>query len=343
MASTDLKGRDFITWLDFDREDIETILDTAFDLKRKWIRGEPHRLLQDKTLFMLFYNTSLRTRNSFEAGMTQLGGHAHFLQPGAVYTPALPGEEVAYSTERIADVARVLAEMGHGIAIRIYGKPTGWLYGKGDLIVREFARWARIPVINMEDDKYHPCQALADVMTMMEKLGDLRGKKFVMSWAYSGSVAKPLAVPQSAIIGASYFGMDITLAHPKGLDLDPEILAAAEKNAKRYGGSFKIVHDMDEAFKDADVVYPKAWTVQPTDGKTPMDPEKAKAIFEANRHWICDQKKMELTNDAIYMHCLPADRGMEVTDEVIDGPNSVIIEEAGNRLHAQKGLLALLL
>lgn len=343
MASTDLKGRDFITWLDFDREDIETILDTAFDLKRKWIRGEPHRLLQDKTLFMLFYNTSLRTRNSFEAGMTQLGGHAHFLQPGAVYTPALPGEEVAYSTERIADVARVLAEMGHGIAIRIYGKPTGWLYGKGDLIVREFARWARIPVINMEDDKYHPCQALADVMTMMEKLGDLRGKKFVMSWAYSGSVAKPLAVPQSAIIGASYFGMDITLAHPKGLDLDPEILAAAEKNAKRYGGSFKIVHDMDEAFKDADVVYPKAWTVQPTDGKTPMDPEKAKAIFEANKHWICDQKKMELTNDAIYMHCLPADRGMEVTDEVIDGPNSVIIEEAGNRLHAQKGLLALLL
>ena len=343
MASTDLKGRDFITWLDFDREDIETILDTAFDLKRKWIRGEPHRLLHDKTLFMLFYNTSLRTRNSFEAGMTQLGGHAHFLQPGAVYTPALPGEEVAYSTERIADVARVLAEMGHGIAIRIYGKPTGWLYGKGDLIVREFARWARIPVINMEDDKYHPCQALADVMTMMEKLGDLRGKKFVMSWAYSGSVAKPLAVPQSAIIGASYFGMDITLAHPKGLDLDPEILAAAEKNAKRYGGSFKIVHDMDEAFKDADVVYPKAWTVQPTDGKTPMDPEKAKAIFEANRHWICDQKKMELTNDAIYMHCLPADRGMEVTDEVIDGPNSVIIEEAGNRLHAQKGLLALLL
>jgi len=181
------------------------------------------------------------------------------------------------------------------------------------------------------------------VMTMMEKLGDLKGKKFVMSWAYSGSVEKPLAVPQSAIIGASYFGMDITLAHPKGLDLDPEVLQAVEKNAKKYGGSFKIVHDMDEAFKDADVVYPKSWTVQPTDGKTPMDPEKAKAIFEANRHWITTKEKMELTNDALYMHCLPADRGMEVTDEVIDGPNSVIIEEAANRLHAQKGLLALLL
>ena len=116
-----------------------------------------------------------------------------------------------------------------------------------------------------------------------------------------------------------------------------------EKNAKKYGGSFKIVHDMDEAFKDADVVYPRSWTVQPTDGVTPMDPEKAKAVFEANKHWITTKEKMELTNDALYMHCLPADRGMEVTDEVIDGPNSVIIEEAANRLHAQKGLLALIL
>lgn len=344
MAATDLRGRDFITLMEFDREEIETILDTAFDLKRRWIRGEPHELLKGKTLFMLFYNRSLRTRNSFEAGMTQLGGHAHFLEPGAVYTPALPGEEKAYSTERISDVARVLAEMGHGIAIRIYGKNTGWIYGKGNLVIREFARWARIPVINMEDDMYHPCQALADLMTMMEKLGpDLQGKKFVMSWAYSGSVEKPLAVPQSAIIAASFFGMDITLAHPRGFDLDPNVLGFVQKNVKRYGGNLKIVHDMDEAFKDAVVVYPKSWTSQPTDGKTPMDPEKAKALFEANRHWITTEERMKLTNDAIYMHCLPADRGMEVTDEVIDGPNSVIIEEAANRLHAQKGLMALIM
>lgn len=344
MAATDLRGRDFITLMEFDREEIETILDTAFDLKRKWIRGEPHEFLKGKTLFMLFYNRSLRTRNSFEAGMTQLGGHAHFLEPDAVYTPALPGEEKAYSTERISDVARVLAEMGHGIAIRIYGKNTGWIYSKGNLVNREFARWARIPVINMEDDMYHPCQALADIMTMMEKLGpNLKGKKFVMSWAYSGSVEKPLAVPQSAVIAASFFGMDITLAHPKGFDLDPKILEFVWKNVKRYGGSFKLVHDMDESFKDAVVVYPKSWTSQPTDGKTPMDPEKAKALFEANRHWITTEEKMKLTNDAIYMHCLPADRGMEVTDEVIDGPNSVIIEQAANRLHAQKGLMALIL
>jgi len=276
---------------------------------------------------MLFYNASLRTRNSFEAGMTQLGGHAHFLQPGAVYTPALKGDEVAYSTERISGVARVLAEMGDAVAIRIYGKPTGWEYGKGDRIVREFAKWSKIPVINMEDDIYHPCQALADVMTMQEKLSNnLQGKKFVMSWAYSGSVAKPLAVPQSAILSAAMMGMDVTLAHPEGLDLDPKILQATKDLAKKNGGAFKISHDMDESFQDAHVVYPKAWTAQATDGRA-WDEAKAKEIFEANKDWICTQDKMEITNDAYYMHCLPADRDMEVTDEVIDGPHSVIIEE----------------
>ena len=343
MSSTTLRGRDFITWLDFSRDEIDAMLDTAHDLKRKFIRREPHKVLEGQTLHMLFYNTSLRTRNSFEAGMTQLGGHAHFLQPGAVYTPALKGEEVAYSTERISDVSRVLAEMGDAIAIRIYGKPTGWTYGKGDRIVREFAEWSKVPVINMEDDMYHPCQALADVMTMQEKVGhDLQGKKFVMSWAYSGSVAKPLAVPQSAIVSAAMMGMDVTLAHPKGLDLDPNILQATKNLAKKNGGAFKISHDMDESFRDAVVVYPKAWTSQPTDGGV-WDEAKAKGIFEANKDWICTNEKMALTDDAIYMHCLPADRDMEVTDEVIDGPSSVIIEEAANRLHAQKGMMALIM
>ena len=344
MSSTTLRGRDFITWLDFERDEIEAMLDAAHDLKRKFIRREPHKVLEGQTLHMLFYNTSLRTRNSFEAGMTQLGGHAHFLQPGAVYTPALKGEEVAYSTERISDVSRVLAEMGDAIAIRIYGKPTGWEYGKGDRIVREFAEWSKVPIINMEDDMYHPCQALADVMTMQEKLGhNLQGKKFVMSWAYSGSVAKPLAVPQSAIVSAAMMWMDVTLAHPKGLDLDPNILEATKRLAAKNGGAFKISDDMDGSFKGADVVYPKAWTVQPTDGSGIMDEAKAKPVFEANKDWICTNEKMALTNDAFYMHCLPADRDMEVTDEVIDGPNSVIIEEAANRMHAQKGMMALIM
>ena len=196
----------------------------------------------------------------------------------------------------------------------------------------------------MEDDIYHPCQALADVMTMQEKLGhNLQGKKFTMSWAYSGSVAKPLAVPQSAIVSAAMMGMDVTLAHPEGLDLDPKILQATKDLAKKNGGAFKISHDMDESFQGADVVYPKAWTVQPTDGSGLMDESLAKPVFEANKDWICTNDKMAMTNDAYYMHCLPADRDMEVTDEVIDGPNSVIIEEAANRLHAQKGMMALIM
>lgn len=344
MSNTQLKGKDFLTWLDFERDEIDAILEAAHDLKRKQIRGERQtNVLPAKSLFMLFYNTSLRTRNSFEAGMTQLGGHAHFLQPGAVYTPALKGEEEAYSTERVSDVTRVLSEMGDGIAIRIYGDKTDWKYGKGFKVLKEFADWGSVPIINMEDDGYHPCQALADVMTMQEKMGkDLTGKKFTMSWAYSGSVEKPLSVPQSAVLSAATMGMDVTLAHPEGLDLDPEILDATEKRAKKHGGGFEIVNDMEEGFEGADVVYPKAWTVQPTDGST-ADLDKAREVFENNKDWITTKDKMALTDDAYYMHCLPADRGMEVTDEVMDGPNSIVFEEAGNRLHAQKGLLSLLL
>ncbi|MFC2105271.1 N-acetylornithine carbamoyltransferase [Candidatus Bipolaricaulota bacterium] len=344
MPNTQLRGRDFITWLDFSRDEIEAMLDTAHEIKRQHLRRESHRILDGMTLHMLFYNPSLRTRSSFEAGMTQLGGHAHFLQPGAVYTPALQGEEKAFSTERVSDVARVLAEMGDAIAIRIFGNPTGWFYGKGDRIVREFARWSRVPVINMEDDMYHPCQSLADVMTMQEKLGfDLRRKKFVMSWAYSESTAKPLAVPQSAIIAAAMMGMDVTLAHPKGLDLDPKILQAVHGLAKKNGGHFQLEADMDRAFSQADVVYPKAWTLQPTDGLSGMNETAASELFEQHKGWICTKERMALTKDALYMHCLPADRGMEVTDEVIDGPHSVIIEEAANRLHAQKGMMALIM
>ena len=202
----------------------------------------PHKYLEDQTLFMIFYNQSLRTRNSFEAGMTQLGGHAHFLDPDKIYTPALEGEEVAYSTERISDVARVLDRMGHGISIRMYGDPVGWVNGKANRIVREFAHWAEhVPVINMECDIYHPCQGMADIMTVREHFGGFKGVKFVMSWAYSPSVHKPLSVPHSAVIAAATVGCDVVLAHPEGLELDDDILAATRKRAEESGGSFEII------------------------------------------------------------------------------------------------------
>lgn len=347
MKTESFRGRDWITDLEFTKEELETILEVAWDLKRKRATSEPHELLKGKTLFMIFYNQSLRTRNSFEAGMHQLGGHAHDLNPKQIYTPALPGREVAYSTERVSDVARVLSRMGEGIAIRCYGEPVDWIYGEANRMIREFAYWADIPVINMEDDMYHPCQAMADIMTIIEKKGrDLRGKKFVMSWAYSPSVEKPLAVPQSAITVASKFGLNITLAHPEGLELDPNIIDAVKENVKKHGGSFEIVNDMKEAFKDADIVYPKSWTskhfIPPEVDKSML--EKTQELFERNKHWKTTKEMMKLAKeDAIYMHCLPADRGFEVDDDVIDGPQSVVFDEAENRLHVQKAIMALLM
>jgi ornithine carbamoyltransferase len=341
------RGRDFITDMEWSREEIDQILDLALDLKRRFAIGEPHdHILRAKTLFMIFYNQSLRTRNSFEAGMTQLGGHAHYLDPSKIYTPALAGREVAYSTERVSDVARTLSRMGHAIAIRCYGDPVDWEYGGANAMIREFAHWADIPVLNMECDMYHPFQALADVLTVKEKLGSFKGVRFVMSWAYSPSIHKPRAVPQSAITMATKMGMDVVLAHPKGMELDPNVLAACEDYAQRYGGSFAISNDMREAMEGAHVVYPKAWCAtsifQPPIGES--NPKKTQDIFDQNKHWICNADLMRLAHPkAIYMHCLPCDRGFEVTDEVIDGPQSVVFDEAENRLHVQKAVMSLVM
>ena len=349
MKAKALRGRDFLAETDFTREEIETILDVAIDLKRDWVKGIHHDdILRSKTLFMIFYNQSLRTRNSFEAGMTQLGGHAHFLDPTKIYTPAMEGREVAYSTERVSDVARVLDRMGHAIAIRCYGDPVDWEYGQAHAMLREFARWSDIPVLNMEDDVYHPFQGLADVLTVKEKFGGFSGVKFVMSWAYSPSVHKPRAVPQSAILYASMLGMDVVLAHPEGMDLDPKIIQQCDAYASASDGSFEVMHDFKGAIEGAHVVYPKAWCAtpifQPPVGED--DPDKTQAIFEKNKDWICTSEIMDMAHkNAIYMHCLPADRGFEVTNEVMDkteGPGwtSAIFDQAENRLHGQKAVMA---
>ncbi len=175
MVTKLLKGRDFISLAEFSKEEIDTIMDTAFQLKLERARGVQHHLLTDKTVFLIFYNRSLRTRNSFECGIMQLGGHANYLDSNMVYTPAAAGMEKAYVTERLDDVSKTLSRFGEAIAIRIYGDPTGWQYGQGNEYVRAFAAAADVPVINMEDDKYHPCQGLADIMTIKEKFGRPRG------------------------------------------------------------------------------------------------------------------------------------------------------------------------
>lgn len=352
MKDRSFRGRDFLQETDFSHEEMETILCVAEELKCDRAMGKYHDdLLRAKTLFMIFYNQSLRTRNSFEAGMTQLGGHAHYLDPSKIYTPAMEGREVAYSTERVSDVARVLDRMGDAIAIRCYGDPVEWEYGGAHKMLEEFARWADIPVINMEDDIYHPCQGLADVMTVKEKFGGFKGVKFTMSWAYSPSVHKPRAVPQSAILCATMMGMEVTLAHPKGMELDPAILAKCEEYTKVNGGSFRITNDFKDAVKGTNVVYPKAWCAtpifQPPVGEN--DPKKTQAIFDQHKDWICSKEIMDIAaKDAIYLHCLPCDRGYEVSNEVIDktsgsGWLSAAFDEAENRLHVQKAIMSLIM
>ncbi len=345
-------GRDFLAETDYSREEIVQILELAAQLKAERKKGVLHdQILRSKTLFMIFYNQSLRTRNSFEAGMTQLGGHAHYLDPNKIYTPAMEGHEVAYTTERVSDVARVLDRMGDAIAIRCYGDPVEWEYGGAHAMLQEFARWSGIPVLNMEDDVYHPFQGLADMLTVKETFGGYKGVQFTMSWAYSPSVHKPRAVPQSAILYATMLGMQVTLAHPKGMELAPDIVAQCHEYAAASGGTFRITDDFDDGIQGANVVYPKAWCAtpifQPPVGAS--DPIKTQAIFDRHKDWICTPETMErAAKGAIYLHCLPADRGYEVTNSVLDkteGPGwrSAAFDEAENRLHVQKAVMSLVM
>jgi N-acetylornithine carbamoyltransferase len=339
------KGKHFLDTNDFSQEQIKEVLDTADVLRKLFRSRKEHHYLPGKTLFMMFYNRSLRTRNSFEAGMYQLGGHAHFLSPQDVYTPALPEDMVAYQTEAISDVSRVLSRYGDAIAIRIYGDAAKWNIGRGHKVVREFAKYATIPVLNMEDDMYHPFQALADAQAMRNAIPKLKGRKLAVSYAYSGGL-KPLAVPQSEVLIGTQLGMDVVLAHPPGFELEDVVVDAAKKNADRYGGGFQVVNDMSEAFNGADVVYPKAWSPKnyfpPHSGS--LDKVGATAYQDKFKDWICTQDMMDMTKQGKYMHCGPADRGQEVTDDVIDNETySLYFEQAENRLHAQKAVMALVM
>ena len=320
-----LVGRDYIETLDWTVEEIDEALAVAGELKTAFHNRVPHRLLPDKTLFMLFLDKSTRTRNAFESGMTQLGGHAIYLD--AEKTQVAHGESPK-------DMGIILSRYGHGLAIRHDLAPY-----EGNAWMREIAKWADIPLINLQCDVDHPTQTLADLMTLREQRGeDLRGLKVAVSWAYAPSYAKPLSVPQGLATLLPRFGIDVVLAHPKGFELMPEVLERAEAAAAESGATISYTNDMDEAFAGADVVYPKSW------GRIDAFSDEKSALVESAefKDWICDSRRMSLANpDALYMHCLPADRGTEVTDEVIDGPQSVVYDEAENRMHTGKALCAL--
>jgi ornithine carbamoyltransferase len=321
---TYLHGRDFIGDLDFSREEIETILDVAWDLKRKRALGEPHAYLRDKVLAMLFFFSSTRTRGSFEAGMAQLGGHAAFIESRT--TQISHGD-----TER--EMGEIFGRYFDGIAIR----HVDW--GIGNRYLNLVAEASRVPVLNMQCEIYHPHQCLADLMTIIEKKGrNLRGRKLVVSWAYASSYLKPISVPQSLILQMPRFGLDVVLAHPPEFSLMPDIMEHAREQARQYRTGFEVVDNMEEACRDADIIYAKSWGPL----LTTRDPVEGKQIQDKYKHWIADDEKIRLgKEDVIYMHPLPADREIEVSNSVIDGPHSVVFDEAENRLHAQKAVMAL--
>ncbi|HQK02912.1 MAG: ornithine carbamoyltransferase [Chloroflexi bacterium] len=321
---TFLHGRDLIGDLDFSKEEVETVLDVAWDLKRKRALNEPHPYLRDKVLAMLFFFSSTRTRGSFEAGISQLGGHAGFIESKST--------QIAHG-DTPKEIGEIFGRYYDGIAIRHCDWQVGNAY------INAVAQASRVPVLNMQCDIYHPFQCLADLMTIMEKKGrDLRKKKIVVSWAYAASYLKPISVPQSLILQMPRFGLDVTLSYPEEFRLMPEIEQQARDEAKKAGTSFVIVHDMDEGMKGADIIYAKSWGPL----LTTADAAEGKRIQDSYKSWIMDERRLALAKeDAIYMHPLPADRNIEVTDGVLDGPHSVVFDEAENRLHAQKAVMAL--
>jgi len=321
---TDLRGRDMITNQEWTKDEIETVLDVAFDLKRKRALGEPHAYLRDKVLGMLFFFSSTRTRVSFEAGMAQLGGHAEFIESKTT--------QIAHG-DTAKEIGEIIGRYCDGIAIR----QVDW--GVGNKYIREVAQYSRVPVLNMQCDIYHPFQILADLMTIIENFGrDLRGRTINVSWAYAASYQKPISVPQSLILMMTRFGMNVRLTHPPEYKLMPDILNQAAENARNSGGSLEVYDDFDAGFKDAYIVYPTSWGAV----MTTTDDAKSAEIGGKYLDWICDERRMALAKDnSIYLHCLPADRGVEVADAVIDGPHSRVYDEAENRLHAQKAVMAL--
>jgi N-acetylornithine carbamoyltransferase len=320
---TGLRGRDMITTQEWAKSEIDTVLEVALDLKRRRALGELHPLLRDKVLAMLFFFSSTRTRASFEAGMAQLGGHAQFIESKTT--------QIAHG-DTATEIGEILGRYNDGIAIR----QVDW--GVGNAYIRAVAEASRTPVLNMQCEKYHPFQILADLLTIVEHKGDPRGLTINVSYAFAESYQKPLSVPQSLILLMTRYGMNVRLTRPPEFELMPEIVEQAQTNAAASGGSLEVLEDFDAGFVEADVVYPKSWGCM----LTTDDPEESARIGEQYRDWICDERRMALArDDAIYMHCLPADRNIEVTDAVIDGPQSVVFDEAENRLHAQKAVMAL--
>lgn len=311
------------------------LIESALRFKQGDDRSQP---LAGRSVALVFFNPSLRTRASMQVGIYELGGNAVVLEPGGTSWTlehrtgaVMDGDK----TEHVAEFVRVLGRYCAAIGVRTFAAMKNWEEERTDPILNAFAEYSEVPVVNLESAMHHPCQALADMMTIKEKLGEGR-KKVLLSWAWHPKPL-PMAVPNSFALAAAQMGHDLVIAHPKGYELDDELMKTIGEQAAKTGGSVYVTNDIDQAFVGAEVVYAKSWGSRNFYGA----PEKDTAERAQYRSkWIVDEQKMALTNSAIFMHCLPVRRNVIVTDGVIDSPASVVIDEAENRLHVQKAILS---
>ncbi|MBI5363452.1 MAG: N-acetylornithine carbamoyltransferase [Planctomycetes bacterium] len=322
---------------DLNDRELEDLLDLSLRIKK---RAGAFRL-EGKSVGLLFFRGSLRTRTSFEAAMHQLGGQVSHLTAQSDFWE-LESQEGARmdgkAPEHVKDAALVLSRYVNALAIRPALVGQSWANDRRDTVIKSWAAHARVPVINMESDLWHPLQALADLMTMRERLGDLAGKELAITWTNSPTAATP-AVTNSLLLAALRVGMKVRVAHPSGYDLDDQVLGEAGRIAEAKQTTLDVGMTAAEAVNGAHVVYARSWqSLEDYGNATLAASRRARATG-----WTLDEAMMKRGKNAVLMHAMPVRRNVEVTDEVLDGPRSLVYDQAENRLHSQKAVLVTLL
>lgn len=339
-AAISVGKRDFLDMADLDPAQLARLLTLAARLKRGEVTYKT--ALAQKVLAMVFLDPSLRTRTSFEVAMFLHGGHAVVLEPGRTSWAWETRKDVVMdgtTVEHIAEAARVLGRYADAVALRAFPRGGAWDDERQDRIIHDFASYCEKPVINLESVRRHPCQGLADALTLQERLVSPRGRRCVLSWAYHPKPL-PTAVPASAAIAAASLGMNLHIAHPPGYELDPDDLTTIARVASGAGGSVSTGHKLDEAIDGADVVYVKSWGALRHFGR----PAEEAELRAAYRDWrMTEARSHKLSDYGFVMHCLPVRRNIEIDAAVLDGPRSAVVDEAENRLHVQRALLLELL
>ena len=328
----------FLKTSDFSRVELEEIIESALKFKKGEIADKS---LNGKSIALVFFNPSLRTRASMQIGIYELGGNAVILEPGNTSWTLEHRDGVVMDgdkTEHLKEFVRVLERYVAAIGVRTFAELKDWNAERIEPILSAFERYSTKPVINLESAMHHPCQALADMLTIRERFGKVK-KKVLLTWAWHPKPL-PMAVPNSFALAAAQFGHDLKIAFPRGYELDTELMETIGRQSAEAGGSLEITNEIDEAFEDVEVVYAKSWGSFRHYGDASADIQEREKY---RAKWIVDEAKMRKTNDAIFMHCLPVRRNVIVTDAVIDSPNSVVIDEAENRLHVQKAIMARLI